>query len=94
MYMFKCLSAGLVATAVAVPAAAEGVKIYPYASAANYCPTGLQPVSINGVICCGEPNQSQSYQQVMVYPVKKRMTRRVSRARMAGTCPEGIKGCY
>ncbi len=25
-------------------------------NAPNYCPAGLQPVSVGGVICCGTPN--------------------------------------
>lgn len=25
-------------------------------SAPNFCPAGLQPVTMGGVICCGEPN--------------------------------------
>jgi hypothetical protein len=29
------------------------IHAYP---AANYCPQGLQPVSVGGVICCGTPN--------------------------------------
>ncbi len=75
----------------AMPVAAQP-KIYPYASAENYCPTGLQPISINGVICCGTPNQNMTYQAVKVHPVsraKKRHVRRVS----STYCPEGMKGC-
>ena len=37
-------------------------KIYAYPSSANYCPAGLQPITISGVICCGTPNTSTSYQ--------------------------------
>ena len=76
---------------LAVPAGADGVRIYPYDSTENYCPTGLQPVSIAGVICCGTPNQSMTYQQVMRHPVPKRQVRQ---SRPASICPEGVKGCY
>ena len=93
MRIIKPVAAGLLALAIAAPAMAEGVRIYPYASKENYCPTGLQPITINGVICCGQPNQSQSYQQVMSHPQRK-AKRKVYRARAVDTCPEGVKGCY
>ena len=78
--------AGLVAWAV--PAASSDVRIYPYATAVNYCPAGLQPVVLNGVICCGRPTVHQSYQQVMRHPVQ---VQRVVDYR--STCREGEKGC-
>jgi hypothetical protein len=63
------------------------VKIYPYPSSANYCPAGLQPVTFQGVISCGTPNQTMTYQQVMAHPVqKKRRWYRYS-------CIPGEKGC-
>jgi hypothetical protein len=40
---------------------ARGVRIYAYPTASNYCPAGLQPVTINGVICCGVPTASGTY---------------------------------
>ncbi|WP_306152358.1 hypothetical protein [Roseovarius sp. MMSF_3281] len=86
------LSAALLAAVVAAPAAAEGPKTYAFGAGANYCPNGLQPITMNGVICCGQPNQSQSYQQVMRHPVAK--PRHVRRARTVDTCAEGVKGCY
>lgn len=89
------LTAALLAAVVAAPAAAEGPKIYAYDSHANYCPSGLQPITMNGVICCGQPNQNQSYQQVMRHPVpKKRHVKRVTHSRAVDTCAEGVKGCY
>jgi len=89
------LSAALFAAVVAAPAAAEGPKIYAYGAGANYCPSGLQPITMNGVICCGQPNQSQTYQQVMRHPVKKtRHVKRVRQTRAVDTCAEGVKGCY
>lgn len=41
----------------------------------NYCPTGLQPVVLNGVICCGTPNGSMSYQQMMAHPMPRKAAR-------------------
>ena len=72
----------------ALPAAADAPKIFPYESKHNYCPAGLQPVTISGVICCGTPNQSVSYQSMMRHPtgVKKASTQGYQ-------CPEGVKGC-
>ncbi|WP_323784920.1 hypothetical protein [Thalassovita sp.] len=82
----------LLSLAAILPAAAAQAdpKIYPYQSTANYCPSGLQPVQINGVICCGTPNQSVSYQSMMRETSTRRGTYRASRA----ICPEGEKGCY
>jgi hypothetical protein len=80
-------------TALPQTAAAE-VKIYPYKSSANYCPTGFQPVSINGVICCGKPNTHTSYQSAMAHPVAKKKVhqpRQTYRAR--SQCVIGTKGC-
>lgn len=34
----------------------SNVLIHAYPASANYCPNGLQPVSMGGVICCGTPN--------------------------------------
>ena len=79
-------------TALMATGAQAEPRIYPYASATNYCPNGLQPITINGVICCGTPNQSVSYQQAMAHPVRaarKGMVRRVA----STYCPEGEKGC-
>ncbi len=88
--------AGLALAVLATPGLAEGPRVYAYQSGANYCPTGLQPVSLNGVICCGQPNQAQSYQQVMAHPVRKkirhhRATQVSARAHL--DCPVGAKGC-
>ncbi len=61
------LTAGLGLMAMAAPAAADA-KLFPYAAKANYCPSGLQPIVLNGVICCGVPNQSASYSDYMRHP--------------------------
>ncbi|APX11023.1 hypothetical protein [Tateyamaria omphalii] len=66
----------------------NGPKIYAYHSQHNYCPAGLQPVTMDGVICCGVPNQHITYQRALAHPVKKRV-RHVRQT----SCPVGTKGC-
>jgi len=44
--------------------------IYAYPTA-NYCPQGLQPVTIGGVICCGVPTAHGYHQPVHRKPVHK-----------------------
>ncbi|OWU85099.1 hypothetical protein ATO6_08615 [Oceanicola sp. 22II-s10i] len=65
--------AGLTGLALsAAPAMAQDVMpAYPYAGA-NYCPAGLQPIVIGGVICCGVPNQTVSYEYMKQHPVQTR----------------------
>lgn len=85
------------AVSLAGPAAFAGeVQLYPYSSKENFCPSGLQPISLNGVICCGRPTADQSYQSVMAHPVRQRVqtVRRSKPARQTNTCQEGEKGCY
>lgn len=90
--------AAVLGLTVALPqtAAAGEAKVYPYATSENYCPAGLQPVTINGVICCGTPNQHISYQSAMAHPVAKKKHHKVShrsyRAKQSH-CPIGTKGC-
>lgn len=80
--------AGLIGVAAQAEGHADsGPRIYAYKSAENYCPEGLQPVTISGVICCGTPNQTVSYQQMLAHGAVKR---RVSRS---FDCPVGTKGC-
>jgi len=67
-------------------------KIYSYSSHENYCPVGLQPITISGVICCGVPNQRQTYQQVMKHPVPRVHHRQVDYSARA-ECRERDKGC-
>jgi hypothetical protein len=74
------------------PALAGGVGTYAYESRDNFCPVGLQPVTLNGVICCGVPNQEQTYQEAMRHPVTQ-VTHRVRSARAHLSCPPGMKGC-
>ncbi|MBU2983216.1 hypothetical protein KO498_15515 [Lentibacter algarum] len=82
-----------VAAMIALPAFAEA-PTYPYGGT-NNCPNGLSPIVMGGVICCGTPNQSQSYASMMSHPVKKRVVRK-KRVRHVykDTCLEGSKGCY
>ena len=92
----RFVTAAALAVLMTTPALADGQsgpKIYAYKSHANYCPAGLQPVTIDGTICCGRPNQTQTYQQVMAHGVaKKRHVTRVRAVRRAN-CPVGTKGC-
>ncbi|MEP3674485.1 hypothetical protein [Sulfitobacter sp.] len=72
------------------------VKIYPYASSENYCPAGLQPVTISGVICCGTPNTGHTYQSVKAHPVAQKKHHKVVRKTYLAKqshCPIGTKGC-
>lgn len=83
---------GLLAANLLPGQAAADVKIYSYSTSANYCPAGSQPITISGVICCGTPNQSMSYQQVKSAPAPR--VRRVKQRRSARpTCQIGTKGC-
>lgn len=87
------LISALALAALAAPAMAQSAKVYAYESKANYCPAGLQPVTLNGVICCGQPNQTQTYQQAMRHPVAKVRHRSYTTTSHLN-CPEGAKGCY
>jgi hypothetical protein len=83
----------MMATLVPAQVSAEA-KIYPY-HGANFCPAGLQPVSVGGVICCGSPNQHISYRQALAHPVKKHRHARKHRPVYSAKahCPAGTKGC-
>jgi len=73
-------------------AAYAEAKVYPFHSKENFCPAGLMPVTIDGTICCGTPNQTMSYQSVKAHgAAKKRRAHRVKAA--AADCPIGQKGC-
>ncbi|MGR3637004.1 MAG: hypothetical protein ACU0BK_13920 [Shimia sp.] len=62
----------------------EGMLVHPFPSGANHCPTGLQPITMGGVICCGTPTTSEAY-------VNRSGGKRRSYAPMS--CPPGQKGC-
>lgn len=82
----------MMVTLAPAQATAEG-KIYPY-HGANFCPAGLQPITISGVICCGKPNQHISYRQALAHPAKKYHVRKHNPAYSAKAhCPAGTKGC-
>ena len=85
------LSAGLAGQVSAEP------KLYAYPSSANYCPAGLQPVTLGGAIGCGTPNQLMTYAEVKPHPVVHRHRhphRAVTLRRSARVpCPVGAKGC-
>ena len=56
MRLMPTLTKGLaLALLAASPAAGSDVTLYPYATNVNYCPAGLQPIVLNGVVCCGQP---------------------------------------
>ncbi len=84
---------GLMMATLTPVAAKADAKLYPYPAKANYCPAGLQPITISGVICCGVPNQSISYQQALAHPAGRHYkAKRAYRAARAN-CPVGTKGC-
>lgn len=86
-------------TTVPVYVPPSKLNTYPVPTRSNYCPAGLQPVTISGTISCGKPNRSVTYQQMMKHPQKKRVKkvqkkRRVIQRRSAvPTCYPGTKGC-
>ena len=80
---------------VKIPRGQPG-KVYPVPSKSNFCPNGLQPVTISGVISCGSPNQAMTYQQMLSHPKAVRVKRRstVTYHRSARpSCAVGAKGC-
>jgi hypothetical protein len=88
------LVTALALACLAAPALAQGPRVFAYESKANYCPAGLQPVTLNGAICCGVPNQAQTYQQAMRHPISTRVHHVARSARPSyDRCPPGVKGC-
>lgn len=80
-------AAGLMLSAGA--ALADGPRVYAY-PAENFCPAGLQPVTISGAICCGVPNQTVSYSSMKATPAPKK--KRVYRQAATGYVWHGGKG--
>jgi hypothetical protein len=83
-------------TRVPVTVPPSRTNTYPVPTRSNYCPAGLQPVTISGEISCGRPNQAMTYPQMLKHPQKQRVkkTRRVIRRQPAApTCYAGTKGC-
>ncbi|SPF78068.1 hypothetical protein [Pseudoprimorskyibacter insulae] len=66
-------------------------QIYAYPTKANYCPAGLQPVVVGGVICCGTPT-APGYGDHTLAPkaVYKKKTYSAPAPRIYA--PEGVKG--
>ncbi len=92
MRILTTISTGIaLAMLSTTPAAAGDAKIYAVPSHENFCPAGLQPVTISGVICCGVPNQQATYHQVMQHPTPKKKVHKHYSAR--AHCPVGTKGC-
>lgn len=92
--MTKIQRITVVFLAAALPMMAQAeTRIYAYESKANYCPNGLQPITLNGVICCGTPNQTASYQDMMAHASGARRSYTMP-ASKGMVCPEGEKGCY
>jgi len=89
------LFAALGFAAIASQATAAELKIRPYATSHNYCAAGMQPVSINGVICCGVPNTDVSYQSAMAHPVAPKKHRKIAHKprQTRSYCAVGTKGC-
>lgn len=85
--IFAAAAFALLGTGAVLAQDQAGPKIYAYHSQHNFCPAGLQPVTMDGTICCGNPNQDISYQQALAHAAAK--TRRVRQA----SCPVGTKGC-
>ena len=87
------IGAGIGLLAMAAPAAAKEAKLFPYAASVNYCPAGLQPIQLGGVICCGVPNQSGSYSDYQRHPVaKKRHYHQPRPAEYGSKSPQGWDG--
>lgn len=80
--MYKLFSAALVGTLmISAPAmawndnmtqpASNDMAVWAYqGTSANYCPAGLQPVVVGGVVCCGVATHT-GYQSHPVAPRKK-----------------------
>ncbi|WP_254695445.1 hypothetical protein [Oceanicola sp. D3] len=85
--------AGLILGAGAVMAQGkpDAPRIYAYPGE-NFCPTGLQPVTISGVICCGTPNQKVSYASMKATPAPVRRQKVVRRKASTGYLWHGGKG--
>lgn len=82
---------------LALPQTADAHEIYPVKSAHNFCPSGLQPVTIDGSISCGTPTTTVSYHSMMAHPAPTRKAhKRVHHTRHHAAptaCPPGMKGC-
>ncbi|MEQ8897345.1 MAG: hypothetical protein RID23_09645 [Roseovarius sp.] len=82
------LTAAALAALTALPAMADGPRLYAVPTTANYCPAGLQPITINGAICCGQPNTNVTWNEMKRQPVY-----RAASYTRSYDCPVGSKGC-
>ena len=64
------------------------VGVYATGGSANYCPAGLEPVSVDGTTSCGTPNREGTYDRAKQAPDQR------GKGGAGGTCAPGIKGCY
>ncbi|MCG7494418.1 hypothetical protein [Thalassobius sp. Cn5-15] len=100
MTKFRVFAASTFAAMLALPMGAQAEpRVFAYEGVANHCPAGQQPVSMDGVICCGVPNQSVSYQAMMRHGATRSYSRAKPMVKSASyasdtICPEGQKGCY
>lgn len=53
-----CLFAALPALADMSQPTQDMPSVWAYPQAENYCPAGLQPVRLGGVVCCGKPTHT------------------------------------
>jgi hypothetical protein len=71
------------------------LNVYPVHTKSNYCPAGLQPVTISGSISCGAPNTAVTYRQMMTHPQTVRVQKKRSAYHRSAvpSCAVGTKGC-
>lgn len=63
----------LAAAALVVVAGGAGAQeFFTYPTSKNFCPRGLWPVSFGGVISCGVPTTSTTYDQAMAHPASRK----------------------
>ena len=58
--------------------ASNDMAVWAYPSKANYCPAGLQPVVIGGVVCCGTPTHHGYQSHPTPKPKKHKPAKHVS----------------
>jgi len=79
--MIRLCVTAVVAATLAMPAFAQATNpvvpdvasdddavIWAWTGQENLCPFGAQPVTVDGTISCGVPNQELSYQQMLKNP--------------------------
>lgn len=85
MRLTTLLAATLLAASPVFAASTDPVVVYPYSTSANFCPAGLQPVSVDGTVSCGKPTTEVTYQQATSSPGRSYTSSK--------SCPIGVKGC-